>query len=66
MSRVQPFKLDQDEIQRLRKVSVSITNKECVMMNYLMDYYEIGRAELFRQMLKAVYYQTYKEDKYLI
>ena len=65
MRKVQPLKLDLDEIHRIRKVSLGVTEKECVMINYSTDYHDVNRAELFRQMLKAVYYQTYKDDKYM-
>ena len=65
MRKVQPLKLDLDEIHRLRKASAGVTEKEYVMINYLTDYYDVNRAELFRQMLKAVYYQTYEDDKYM-
>ena len=65
MRKVQPLKLDLCEIHRIRKVSLGVTEKESVMINYLTNYYDVNRAELFRQMLKAVYYQTYKDDKYM-
>ena len=65
MKKVQPLKLDLGEIHRIKKVHLGVTEKECVMINYLTDYYDVNRAELFRQMLKAVYYQTYKDDKYM-
>ena len=65
MSKVQPLKLNLDDINLQKKVSANITNKEFVMMKYLMDYYEINRTELFRQMIKAVFYQTRREEKYL-
>lgn len=65
MPKVQPLKLDLDDIYLKRKVSASITNKEFVMMKYLMEYYEINRTELFGQMIKAVFYQTRREEKYM-
>ena len=65
MSKVQPLKLNLDDINLQKKVSANITNKEFVMMKYLMDYYEINRTELFRQMIKAVFYQTRREEKHL-
>ena len=65
MSKIQPLKLNLDDIHLQRKVSANITNKEFVMMKYLMEYYEINRTELFRQMIKAVFYQTRREEKYM-